>query len=104
MKIIKMLSEMINDEIDDAKKYAKLAVKYKEENPVLAQIFYGMSTDEYRHGAVVLHEKVSDIIKQYRKDHGEPPEAMLAVYNYLHEKHIEKANEAKMYQEQYKNE
>lgn len=103
MKIIEKLSNMIDDEIEDACNYAKLAIKYKDENPALAQTFYDLSTDEYRHGAVVLHEQVVNIIKQYNKEHGEPPVVMKAVYDYLHEKQIEKANMAKMYQDQYKN-
>ena len=37
MKIIKTLEELIEEEVHDTKKYAKLAVEYKDENPALAQ-------------------------------------------------------------------
>ena len=101
MKIIKKLSEMIEDEIDGAKHYAKKALEYKAENRELADTLFNLSTEEMRH-MQVLHGQVTRIIEAYRKEHGEPPPAMQAVYDYLHEKHIENAEEVKRYQALYK--
>lgn len=101
MKLVEKLSEMIDEEIEDAGKYAKCALKYKEENPALSKTFYDLSTDEMRH-MTLLHDEVARIIAQYRKENGEPPTAMLAVYDYLHEKQIEKAKEVKDYQAMYR--
>lgn len=101
MKLIEKLSEMIDEEIEDAGKYAKCALKYKEENPALSKTFYDLSTDEMRH-MTLLHDEVARIIAQYRKENGEPPTAMLAVYDYLHEKQIKKAKEVKDYQAMYR--
>jgi imidazolonepropionase-like amidohydrolase len=101
MKLIEKLSEMIDEEIEDAGKYAKCALKYKEENPALSKTFYDLSTDEMRH-MTLLHDEVARIIAQYRKENGEPPTAMLAVYDYLHEKQIERAKEVKDYQAMYR--
>jgi rubrerythrin len=101
MKIIKELSEMIEDEIEGAEHYAKLAVMHKGDMPVLAKTFYDISTDEMRH-VDLLHSEVVKLIEEHRKTKGEPPASMLAVYDYLHERHIEKAKEVKLYQNQYK--
>jgi rubrerythrin len=101
MKIIKELEEMIEDEVHDIKKYAKWAAEVKSEYPSLAQVFYNISTQEDTHQAM-LHAEVVKIIEGYRKTHGEPPAAMMAVYEYVHKKHIERLEEARRYQDMYK--
>lgn len=50
----------------------------------------------------LLHQEVTNLIAAYRKEHGEPPEGMLFVYNYLHEKSMEKAAQVKAKQTLYK--
>lgn len=101
MKLIEKLSAMVDDEIEDAMKYAKCAVKYKDEDPELAKTFYDLSTDELRH-MMLLHAEVSDVIKEYRTKHGEPPAEMQAVYDYLHDKQVDKAQEVKNMQAMYR--
>lgn len=102
MEIIKTIEELIEDEIHDQKHYAKLATKAKQEHPMLAQVLFNISLQEEGHAAA-LHNEVVKIIEQHRKEHGAPPPAMQAVYDYLHERHMEKAAEARHYQEIYKN-
>ena len=101
MKLIEQLSEKISEEINDAKCYAQMALENREAHPALSDLLYTLSTEEMGH-MTRLHTAVADIIEQYRKEKGEPPAAMLAVYEYLHKKQIEKAAEAKAMQELFK--
>lgn len=101
MKLIKELEELIEDEIHDVKKYAKMAAALKAEHPSLAQTLYTISTQEDTHQAAI-HGEVVKIIEQYRKTNGEPPAAMMAVYEHVHKKHIDNLAEARRYQEIYK--
>lgn len=101
MKIIQQLSDYIDEEISDAIKYAKMALEYQEEYPALADTVIKISDEEIRH-MNMLHQQVTAIIADYRKQHGEPPEAMKMLYDVLHRKQIEHAAEAKAYQSMYK--
>lgn len=101
MKVIKELIEMIEDELEGAEHYAKCSLKYKTEHPALAAVLYEISNQEMRH-VTMLHEEVVKVIKMYREKHGEPPAAMLAVYDWQHEKQIEEVKEIKMLQAQFR--
>ena len=102
MKLIRDLEELIEEEVSDIKKYAKMANEVREEHPQLAQVLYTISTQEESHQHM-LHSEVVKIVEDYRREHGEPPAAMMAVYEYVHKKHIDKLAEAKRYQEMYRN-
>lgn len=102
MKQIQELEELIEEEIHDVKKYAKMAAHMKKENPALAQVLYNISVQEDGHQAAI-HAEVVKMIENYRKTHGEPPASMLAVYDFMHKRHIDKLAEARRYQEMYKN-
>ena len=97
MQIISKLSDMIEEELNDAEKYIRCALNYKDEKPALASTFAKISGEEMGHVAL-LHEQVALLITEYRKEHGAPPEKMMGIYEYLHKKHIDKANEIKVMQ------
>ena len=101
MLIIKKLSKMIKEEICDAEKYANCALHYKEEDKDLADTFYNLANEELKH-MNMLHDQVTRIIKAYRATKGEPPEAMQALYNYVHEEQIENVREVKVLLGMYK--
>ena len=101
MKLIETLSDKISEEIHDAKSYARMALEQKDTRPDLARTLYTISLEEMDHMAR-LHNAVVEIIETYRKEHNEPPAAMLAVYDYLHKKQIAKAADAKALQDMFK--
>jgi Mn-containing catalase len=101
MKLIKELTEMIEEEIDGAEEYVKEAIKLKHEHPSLAKTLYDISNQEMSH-IDMLHSEVVKLIEEHRRTHGEPPAPMMAVYQYLHERHIDKVNNIRMLQNEYK--
>ena len=65
MKIIKCLSNQIEDELDDAEKYIELAMRWKDEQPETADLFYQLSLEEMGH-MERLHKEVVRLIEEYR--------------------------------------
>ena len=94
MDAIKVTTPLIEGEIEDAKNYAALAMAAREHFPELAQTFFDLSEEETGH-INRLHTTVANLIDEYRKEKGDPPAPMLAVYDYLHKQQIEKAAEVK---------
>lgn len=101
MKLIQMLCEMVDDEIADAHKYAKCALKFKDTHPNLSKVFFDLSGAEMQH-MTILHTEVAKLIEKYRQEKGEPPEGMKALYDYLHKKQIDAAAEVKTLQGMYR--
>ena len=97
MKIIASLSDTIECLLDSASDNINYAYQIKDEHPSVATAYYNLSLDQMKHiGA--MHEQVSKLIEDYRKTNGDPSERMMGRYEYLHEKHIKKANEIKILQ------
>jgi hypothetical protein len=101
MKIIEKLSDMIEDELNDAEKYARCALRDKDERPALAQTFYNLAVDELKHMSM-LHDEVTRIINEYRAQGEEVPVEMQAIYDYIHRKHIDRATGIRIIMESYK--
>lgn len=101
MKIIREISEQIEEEVEGALWYAKEALLFANDYPELAKTLHSISEEELRH-VNMLHDEVVKIIGRYRKEHGDPPAAMMAVYEYLHKKQIDKVAEVRAVLEQYR--
>jgi rubrerythrin len=101
MRLIKELTEMIEEEIEGAENYVREAIKLKHEHPSLAKTLYDISNQEMTH-IDMLHAEVLKLIEEHRRTHGEPPAPMMAVYQYLHERHIDKVNNIRMLQNEFK--
>jgi hypothetical protein len=91
VKIIVQLVEMIDDELCGAKKYIKMARREMNDHPHLANRFAELAEAEMDH-VKALHEEATRIIEEYRKQVGDPPADMLAIYNFMHDKQIDKAS------------
>lgn len=101
MKIIKQISEQIEKELDQQEYLIKKAIEYKETYPTVALAFYNESLNKDT-SIRNFHDQVILLINDYRNTNGEPPAHMMAVYNYLHERHIDKAATIKNLQAMYK--
>ena len=101
MKIIEYYIDKIKSEVKDAKNYAMKALELRDTDPEQAQALYDISVEEMDH-MNRLHGLVVGIIEKYRKEKGEPPADMLARYDYLHKKAIEKAARVKTLQGMFK--
>ena len=99
MKIIEKLMSLIEDELDDAEKYAHCALKFGDEYPELRSVFRNLSHEEMGHKEM-LHAQVVKLIEKHRLEHGDPPVAMLAVYEHLHERAIERAARVRALQDE----
>lgn len=100
MKIIKNIADYIEDELDGAHKYIKCALLHKDDYPQLSKVFYDISVQEMHH-VEMLHNEVVKLIEHQKKETGEPPVAMMAVWEYLHERHIEQSAAIKVLQSEY---
>ncbi len=101
MKEIQILIDHIDDELDDACTYAKLALEYKESDPNVADTFSRLSGEEMNHMSL-LHKQVASKIEAYKRSNGDPPAAMAAVYDHLHQRYIDKAEKVAALQALYK--
>ena len=101
MKIIKCLSEKIEEELEDASAYIDLAMRWKQEQPEAADLFHELSKEEMGH-VDKLHTMVAKLITDYRNKMGDPPREMQTLYDYLHEKHISKATQIRVKQGMYR--
>ena len=100
MKIIKVMSEKIKEELHDAEAYIDMATEWKKDQPEAAKLFAALSGEEMGH-VNKLHTKITEMIRTYREEKGEPPAGMMAIYEYMHEQQIQDAMRVKVKQKMY---
>lgn len=101
MRVIKQMADLIEKSLDAADCYIQKSIKWKADHPALSRALYEASLDEMDN-VTRFHDEIAKLIQEYRAKNGEPPEAMKAVYDYLHEKHISRASGIKGLQTMYK--
>ena len=82
MKQIKKIVEQIQEELEGANDYAKLAVQLKGSDPRLAETYASMAEQELNH-VNRLHDEAVRLINAYPD---EPPAAMQAVWDWEHDR------------------
>lgn len=101
MLVIKHLSKQIKNLICQAEEYARCALDYKETDKMLADAYFAKASARIK-DIDDFHEQVTRIITNYRKEKGDPPAAMQALYDYIHEEEIENVREVRVLMEMYK--
>lgn len=101
MKEIELLSEHIEDELEDARTYIKLALEYKDTDPEMAQLFYKLSGEEMNH-MDALHKSVVSHIETYKRANGDPPAGMRALYDFAHKREVAQAEKIAELQSMFK--
>ena len=71
------------------------------EYPSLANDYYEFSVERMQE-AMDLHSEVVKIIDEYRKENGEPPATMSALWDFSYKIIMEEAGDVKILQEHYK--
>lgn len=101
MKLIKHLSEQIEDEVCGAIDYAKDALEYKYSRPQLADLYYKLANVELDH-VNSLHEAVVKIVEEAKTKNVEVPAFMMEKWDKEHKEMIDKMAEAKIFIGMYK--
>lgn len=100
MIIIKMLSQQIKDELEDAEEYAKHAIEYKREHPSLASAYHRLAEEELTH-ASALHDEAARLISKATADKEAPP-VMRELWAWQHGEMIEEEAEVRRLLDMYK--
>lgn len=94
MQLIEDTALHIEDEIEDAKRYAEEALALKDTNKAAADLRFKLANEELQHMAM-LHAEIVKMIEKYKAENGEPPADMMYRYDYIHKMHIHKAAKVK---------
>lgn len=94
MHEIRHLAEEIREELDDAEKYAREAVKHAEDDPEGASTYADLSRQELGH-ANRLYEMAARHIEKAKDAGRHPTEAEQAVWDWVRERMLDRAAHVK---------
>lgn len=98
MKVIKHLVEDIEEEMEGAEHYAKLATQYKDTDRTLADTYAKLASVELDH-VNALHDQAVRLIKASTEP---APASMQAVWDWEHEKQVDTVARIKTMLDMYK--
>ena len=101
MKILKDLIKKANDTMEEVEWYAEQAHHLRTEHKSLADAYIDIA-DTHVKIYSTLHGKMVALIEEEKKKGVQVPAAMLAIWDYEHEKLIREFSEAKFLVEEYK--
>lgn len=101
MKILKELIEKANDTLEEVEWYAEKAHHLRAEHRALADAYIEVAETHIEIYSK-LHKKMLACIEEEKKDGIPVPPAMLAIWEYEHEKLVKEFAEAKFMVEEYK--
>jgi uncharacterized protein Yka (UPF0111/DUF47 family) len=94
MKIMKDIISHMSDTMNEAEDYLSEARLIKEEYPTLFNTYIKLAEEHCQH-YLSLHTAVVAIINDYRRNKGEVPPTMKAIYDYEHERLMEEFEDLK---------
>ncbi|MDE6598768.1 MAG: hypothetical protein K2K34_01640 [Oscillospiraceae bacterium] len=94
MRLIKDITDDMMEEIHDAKRRIKRAMEFKPLYPDIAQRESEIAAQELVH-AEKDHKSAMELIEEFKKSKGEPPEYMMEFWKEKHEDFMEKYAHAK---------
>lgn len=97
MEILPCLLDQIYDEIGGTEEYATLALKYKDDDRLLADMYIDLSKQEYTHFQLLY----AQFVKRFSSV-GELPQNMQSIYDWQVNKITKDAAKAKAIQDMYK--
>ena len=89
MKIISDIVKDMIEEVCDAKRRIERAMEFKPLYPSIARREGEIAEQELVH-AEKDHKSVTELIEDFKKDKGDPPEYMMEFWKEKHEKFMEK--------------
>lgn len=93
--VIRQLVEHMNEELDDAKKYAQCAMECRSSRKALSDLYLSLGKEELSH-FLRLVDQASQIIEAARQADKAPSAAMMELYNYEHGKVMESYSQIKV--------